>query len=94
MHISETLHSDYSYRIVNHENCMELINQHRYGPVITLRLKGVITSYTVHLTVFTVSLYLTVTYWAASLDRETVHCMAIVMNDSRTNNIYIGGFQD
>jgi hypothetical protein len=93
MHITETLQSGYCYRIVNHENCMVLIHQHRYGPDITLRLKGVITSYTVHLTVFTVSLPLTLTYWATSLDRESVHYTS-AMNDSWTNNIYSGGFQD
>jgi len=69
MHISETFHSDYTYRTVNNENCMELTNQRRHGPDITLQLKCVFTSYILHLTVFTVSLPLTVTYCETSLDK-------------------------
>ena len=73
---------------------MEQINQHRYEPDMTLRLIGVITSNTVHLTVFAVSLPLTVTYWATSLHRESVHRTASAMHNSRTNSIYSGEFHD
>jgi hypothetical protein len=67
---------------------MQLINQHRYGPDITLRLKGVTTSFNVHLSGFSVTLPLTVIYWATSLDRETVHYTAYAIN-----SIYIEEFK-